>query len=1628
MKKRFFKRMLAVILTVCIAFSTFTIFVSAAGVWSTGAKNFGVNKLYSTGLLVAGKALTSIAQATGCEEFEKIASFVNVWVCGGNPTTQTLAEIEELCQEILAEVKKIEQKQDSYATYFSTQQAQDKYDELVKEMNSAWKRDVEDIISKEGINVALLDYFEYEDMTEVSSSDTNRNIGYLTAAYCYKNNTPDKYGKYYSFEDVQDLREDLFYDFCSIYGSMPSDANTVKEKADILFSDTGVDVKFQTAIRNLSNAINTEDSYSDMCAQVAYQSMPNLSDQYEYVTTGMNKQFMQVIIVEMLYQEYLSMRGEYLEKCHPEDTSMWNSYRKDGIEKLEEYNEELLGIMENRISKPLKLDTNITLSVDKYVRPEDVTDITLKNTEYRSRRDGYDYSWVSYESPNMTDAQYTKEYMDFIEIAIPTSTGVELFYLFDGDAETLKTKNLVVKFDGTAGVDWYGATCDSYNFRHCTYSDGINNFSNPVDPSGDAVLFRTDSFALYGSTPYSYLSQYFDYVPQDKGLYRMYADSDIDYEADGWLTDDHTIYYALDMKDSYVGFDTSLNLVEKVDAKVVYDSGYSRSGYDKAAYDSYFNVILTQDSDEIKHKLSYSETGDGNVDMYVTKSDGTKVSSGTTLTSGEDLTLWIKTTDANSVLKSLSMSKYNDYQNPTTPTSTNTLLEGDDFYSLKLDEATGYLKLDFTMPYSDTKLELTTDKGYIITTDDSKITIKSYDNLFSQNETVNVSYDGKVDYLYYVLNGKTVSVSMSYDEDTEYSNGSFSMPASDISIYNLTSLDKDDNGNFIIKTYDDLYTMAYLVNSGNSEYVNGSYALVNDIDCSGRNDWIPIGHTALYYESNPTTDGWGFKGTFDGNGHVIKNLSVTGSSAEDLSYGIFGTVSGTVKNLGVENFTYKGAGKDSRVGAIAGQVLEGGTITDCYVKTGDINTQINTTNGVAGGISGANYGGTIQNCYTYDLNIKAGRAGGIVGDNYGDANNADGTDRPGTIKNCYTSSEAICNRGTATDSLSKLTINTFMSGEITYRLNNGVTDGTQIWYQNVDTAQKDDVFPMYSGGTVYYGYLYCTSTDKIYTNQEISDGYLHKYNENGFCELCGKYEPAPLNEDGFYEISNAGQLYWFASLVNGDKTNADFSYQNTDANAILMNDIIVNSQEITSATNSIDVRNWKTMCPGRFSGYTGTFDGQGHVVSGLYHNSNDSYVGFFGYLSDGAVVKNLGIVNSYFHGGEYSVGSICSDIYGGTIENCYSTAGVSGNMTSTSAVGGLVGVASASSVIKNSYFAGTIDDKSDYIGSICGTLWTNSVIENCYYNGNRDCFKIHSTAKSDAEKKTAEQFASGEITYLLNNGVTDGTQAWYQNIIGENTDAYPVLDNTHSTVYKSEAGYTNGLLIGDINSDGVINEDDLLLLGNYLVRKDVLTLEEVTLGDVNGDGKTDPEDLLLMNSYVNKEEGADYGNVGKYGINSKPSDALLVGDVNFDGIVDTQDADLLSQFNVEMITLTDEQLRAGDIDLDGHISSKDTSEINKYLAIISNNMTYTGNIGKYSYKGFDMNISSGNPSETPTEPSTVPVPDNSDANSSTSDNTSSEKTDNNAIQTGNPVTCIVLLIVMISGLVLMFTYRRYKNR
>ena len=307
--------------------------------------------------------------------------------------------------------------------------------------------------------------------------------------------------------------------------------------------------------------------------------------------------------------------------------------------------------------------------------------------------------------------------------------------------------------------------------------------------------------------------------------------------------------------------------------------------------------------------------------------------------------------------------------------------------------------------------------------------------------------------------------------------------------------------------------------------------------------------------------------------------------------------------------------------------------------------------------------------------------------------------------------------------------------------------------------------------------------------------------ENGDCSVCGgshMLSHAGTSADPF-QISNADDLYWFAAWVNGTYTPAEgeTAVTHLDACAVLTNDITVNTRVLNADGTLVSdgFREWTPIGRGDFS-YNGKFNGQGHTISGLYFNSRGMYVGFFGYTGRYSKISNVGIVDSYFCGLNY-VGGVCGRSDYGNISNCYHTGAVSGISGSTS-VGGVCGHHSYGK-LSNCYSAGAVSGTA-YVGGVCG-FNSSGIILNCYFDSEKCDKKAvaynNSGTVTNTEGKITAQFASGEVCYLLNEGKTDGTQAWYQNLTPQTGDKYPVLTHSgNNTVYYAS------LLCGGINNVG----------------------------------------------------------------------------------------------------------------------------------------------------------------------------------------------------------------------------------
>ena len=440
---------------------------------------------------------------------------------------------------------------------------------------------------------------------------------------------------------------------------------------------------------------------------------------------------------------------------------------------------------------------------------------------------------------------------------------------------------------------------------------------------------------------------------------------------------------------------------------------------------------------------------------------------------------------------------------------------------------------------------------------------------------------------------------------------------------------------------------AFADSAKNGETFEGqTVALTADIDLGG--------------ESNPWTPISTFKGTFDGNGHVVSGLYIASGS----TVGFFGAVNGgTIKNLVVRG-SVAGASNvagvvgnltagqvincgneatvsgDTNVGGVVGVVNGASTVSGCYNK-GDITA----TTGYIGGVTGQHWrAGTVQNCYNVGTVKGPATVGGVVGGHKAASP---------VVENCFNAGSVVDSTGNANN-----------IGAVV-----GATRGTQtncFYLTGCGTSTKEGVKEVAKITADMLGEAFIADDDGI----------------NGGLPVLAWQQKVPDLIIGSYEALKA-----FADSVNGGET-YEGKLVRLDVNVTLGG----------------ESNPWTPI-----SMFKGTFDGNYHVVSDLYIASG-STVGFFGAVN-GGTIKNLVVRGSV--AGASNVAGVVGNLTAGQVINCGNEATVSGDTN----VGGVVGVVNGASTVSGCYNKGDITATTGYIGGVTGQHWRAGTVQNCYNVG-----------------------------------------------------------------------------------------------------------------------------------------------------------------------------------------------------------------------------------------------------------------------------------------------------------------------
>ena len=265
----------------------------------------------------------------------------------------------------------------------------------------------------------------------------------------------------------------------------------------------------------------------------------------------------------------------------------------------------------------------------------------------------------------------------------------------------------------------------------------------------------------------------------------------------------------------------------------------------------------------------------------------------------------------------------------------------------------------------------------------------------------------------------------------------------------------------------------------------------------------------------------------------------------------------------------------------------------------------------------------------------------------------------------------------------------------------------QLTGLSTENGNPDEITPYDKGSNTYTAlvapqsvaagttFITCTFADAktfVYKMKNAADwqaGGEYTYTVS----LAAAKDPGyTIEGNGSYTVTSADGLINVAELVNGGKT---------DINITLGKNIDLTGKGWTPIGTNYEKR------------YKGTFDGRGHTIKGLTVTTNDQFVGLFGYLDKAGTVKNVVMEGIQITSNHVLMSGNTGGVVGsgwGTIENC----SVSGSVSGTNCVGGVVGSQKAGSIIGCSSSA--IVKGTRYVGGVAGEKW--GTMTACYTTGN----------------------------------------------------------------------------------------------------------------------------------------------------------------------------------------------------------------------------------------------------------------------------------------------------------------------
>jgi len=603
---------------------------------------------------------------------------------------------------------------------------------------------------------------------------------------------------------------------------------------------------------------------------------------------------------------------------------------------------------------------------------------------------------------------------------------------------------------------------------------------------------------------------------------------------------------------------------------------------------------------------------------------------------------------------------------------------------------------------------------------------------------------------------------------------------------------------WLIENAEQLAYLAKQVNEG-TDYQRVHFRLVSDLDLGGK-EWTPIG-----------TDGKIFWGGFDGGGHTITGMTITG----DRDYvGLFGECKNfTASSSYIKSVTVKRANISghSHVGAIAG---EGANISDCYSienticaawcvggicgsLTGNISGCYNSSsvsgNSTAGGIMGSASSertvGVVEYCYNIGavtVRQQDSSVGGITGASAHRYN----------ISNCLNCGK-ITGNGKNVGGIAGSTDSNYMNfiGNCYYNsdLNNaGVGEGASDKVIPLTTSQLCGALPEGLDSTIWKEGSVDTSTAKATQGRfgTATGTYIN------LTKVADIKETKTASVPVYNYVTTNGDDWDIYTLITTAEEFAAIGQDTTkwSANYVLGNDIDVSGVQLSSIGN-----------PG--TPYTGKFSGDGHTIGHV--NMAGDCLGLFGGIGNinGQIAESGKVMLLAANGviaSNNEAGGICGYPLNGEIYGCSFIGTVKGYTA-----GGICSNAGQKTIISQCFFAGDVQGKDSAAG-ICGKS-PSQVIDHCISiaavtsgkdcagivnsgdYGTTNCYFNNDICKADDEhnlgRTTLQLTSSGFFKELKDNGFDSAIWTKKANDKETGTAYYPSLGENNAV----GVNYTTGL-------------------------------------------------------------------------------------------------------------------------------------------------------------------------------------------------------------------------------------------